>query len=146
MLSVDVTKNTLASVEGSGLSTKEAGRCKNFWMLGLMYWIYGRPLEPTLRWIDDKFKKRPDIAKANVQALKAGHAYGETVEVSYDRYDVPAAPVEKGEYCNISGNTATAWGLSRPRNSARSISSSARTRSRRRATCSTSSADTSSSA
>jgi 2-oxoglutarate/2-oxoacid ferredoxin oxidoreductase subunit alpha len=111
MLSVDVTKNTLASVEGSGLSTKEAGRCKNFWMLGLMYWIYGRPLEPTLRWIDDKFKKRPDIAKANVQALKAGHAYGETVEVSYDRYDAPAAPVEKGEYCNISGNTATAWGL-----------------------------------
>jgi 2-oxoglutarate ferredoxin oxidoreductase subunit alpha len=111
VMSIDVTKNTLASVEGSGLSTKEAGRCKNFWTLGLMYWIYGRPLETTLRWIDDKFKKRPDIAKANALALKAGHAYGETLELSYERYDVPAAPVEKGEYCNISGNTATAWGL-----------------------------------
>jgi len=111
VMSIDITKNTLASVEGSGLSTKEAGRCKNFWTLGLMYWIYGRPLEPTLRWVDDKFKKRPDVAKANAQALKAGHAYGETLEISYDRYDIPAAPVEKGEYCNISGNTATAWGL-----------------------------------
>ena len=111
VMSIDITKNTRASVEGSGLSTKEAGRCKNFWTLGLMYWIYGRPLEPTLRWVDDKFKKRPDVAKANAQALKAGHAYGETLEISYDRYDIPAAPVEKGEYCNISGNTATAWGL-----------------------------------
>ena len=108
---IDITKGTLASVEGSGLSTKGAGRCKNFWTLGLMYWIYGRPLDPTLYWIDDKFKKRPDIAKANAQALKAGHAYGETLELSYERYDVPAAPVEKGEYTNISGNTATAWGF-----------------------------------
>src|SRR5262252_3233178 len=111
LMSIDVTKGTLAAVEGSGLSTKEASRCKNFWTLGLMYWIYGRPLEPTLRWIDDKFKKRPDIAQANALALRAGHAYGETLEISYERYEVPAAPVQKGEYCNISGNTATAWGL-----------------------------------
>jgi 2-oxoglutarate ferredoxin oxidoreductase subunit alpha len=111
LMAIDISKNTLASVEGSGLSTKEAGRCKNFWTLGLMYWIYGRPLEPTLHWVDDKFKKRPDVAKANAQALKAGHAYGETLEISYERYDVPAAPVEKGEYTNISGNTATAWGF-----------------------------------
>ncbi|HEX4336679.1 MAG TPA: 2-oxoacid:acceptor oxidoreductase subunit alpha [Polyangiaceae bacterium] len=111
LMSIDITKNTLAAVEGSGLSTKEAHRCKNFWTLGLMYWIYGRPLEPTLQWNDDKFKKRPDVAKANAQALKAGHAYGETLEISYERYDIPAAPVEKGEYTNISGNTATAWGF-----------------------------------
>src|SRR5689334_10813044 len=111
LMSIDVTKGTLAAVEGSGLSTKEAGRCKNFWTLGLMYWIYGRPLEPTLRWIDDKFKKRPDIAQANTLALRAGHAFGETLEISHERYDVPAAPVAKGEYANISGNTATAWGL-----------------------------------
>jgi 2-oxoglutarate ferredoxin oxidoreductase subunit alpha len=111
VMPIDVTKHTLASVEGSGLSTKEAGRCKNFWTLGLMYWIYGRPLEPTLRWIEDKFKKRPDIAQANTLALRAGHAFGETVEISYERYEVPAAPVAKGEYSNISGNTATAWGL-----------------------------------
>lgn len=111
ILSIDITKQTLAAVEGSGLSTKEAGRCKNFWTLGLMYWIYGRPLEPTLRWIDDKFKKRADIAQANVLALKAGYAYGETLEISYERYEIAPAPVEAGEYCNISGNTATAWGL-----------------------------------
>lgn len=111
LMSIDISKNTLASVEGSGLSTKEAGRCKNFWTLGLMYWVYGRPLESTLRWVDDKFKKRPDIAKANILALKAGHAFGETLEISYERYVVPPAPVEKGEYANISGNTATAWGL-----------------------------------
>jgi 2-oxoglutarate ferredoxin oxidoreductase subunit alpha len=76
-----------------------------------MYWIYGRPLDPTLRWIEDKFKKRPDIAKANTLALRAGHAFGETVEISHERYEVPAAPVARGEYSNISGNTATAWGL-----------------------------------
>lgn len=111
VMAIDISKQTLASVEGTGLSTKEAGRCKNFWTLGLMYWVYGRPLEPTLRWIDDKFKKRPDIAQANAAALKAGHAFGETLELSYDRYEVPAAPVARGEYCNISGNTATAWGL-----------------------------------
>lgn len=111
VMAIDISKQTLASVEGTGLSTKEAGRCKNFWTLGLMYWIYGRPLDPTLRWVDDKFKKRPDIAQANAAALKAGHAFGETLELSYDRYEVPAAPVARGEYCNISGNTATAWGL-----------------------------------
>ena len=111
LISIDISKNTLAAVEGSGLSPKEAGRCKNFWTLGLMYWIYGRPMEPTLRWVDDKFKKRPDVAAANALALKAGHAFGETLEISHDRYEVPAAPVEKGEYCNISGNMATAWGL-----------------------------------
>ncbi|MBM4363280.1 MAG: 2-oxoacid:acceptor oxidoreductase subunit alpha, partial [Deltaproteobacteria bacterium] len=69
------------------------------------------PLEPTLRWIDEKFSKRPELAEANRLALRAGHAYGETVELSYDRYDVPRAAVEPGEYTNISGNTATAWGL-----------------------------------
>jgi len=111
LIQIDISKNTLASVEGSGLSTKEAGRCKNFWTLGLMYWIYGRPMEPTIRWIEDKYKKRPDVAQANILALKAGHAFGETLEISHDHYEVPAAPVEKGEYCNISGNTATAWGF-----------------------------------
>ncbi|HVU01095.1 MAG TPA: 2-oxoacid:acceptor oxidoreductase subunit alpha [Polyangiaceae bacterium] len=111
LIPIDISKNTLAAVEGSGLSTKEAGRCKNFWTLGLMYWIYGRPMDPTVRWIEDKYKKRPDVAQANILALKAGHAFGETLEISHDHYEVPAAPVAKGEYCNISGNTATAWGF-----------------------------------
>jgi 2-oxoglutarate ferredoxin oxidoreductase subunit alpha len=111
LLSIDITKLTLLSVKETGLSNKEAHRCKNFWTLGLMFWIYGRPLEPTLRWIESKFAKKPELVAANIAALKAGHAYGETAEVFQHRYEVPAAPVEKGEYRNIGGNTATALGL-----------------------------------
>lgn len=111
VLSIDITKLTLASVKDTGLSNKEAHRCKNFWTLGLMFWIYGRPLEPTVKWVESKFSKRPELVAANIAALKAGHAYGETAEVFQHRYEVPAAPVEKGEYRNIGGNTATALGL-----------------------------------
>jgi len=111
VLSVDITKLTVAAVKETGLSNKEAHRCKNFWTLGLMFWIYGRPLEPTLKWIESKFSKRADLVAANIAALKAGHAYGETAEIFQHRYEVPAAPVAKGEYRNIGGNTATALGL-----------------------------------
>jgi 2-oxoglutarate ferredoxin oxidoreductase subunit alpha len=111
VLSIDITKLTVLSVKDTGLSNKEAHRCKNFWTLGLMFWIYSRPLEPTLKWIESKFGKRSDLVAANIAALKAGHAYGETAEVFQHRYEVPAAPVKKGEYRNIGGNTATALGL-----------------------------------
>lgn len=111
ILGVDISKLTLAAVESAGLGTKEANRCKNFWTLGLMYWIYNRPLQPTLDWIERKFGKTPDVALANSAALKAGHAYGETVDVSHERYEVGAAKVEPGTYRNMSGNLATAWGL-----------------------------------
>jgi 2-oxoglutarate ferredoxin oxidoreductase subunit alpha len=111
LLSIDITKLTVLAVKDTGLSNKEAHRCKNFWTLGLMFWIYGRPLEPTVRWIESKFGKRPDVAAANIAALKAGHIYGETAEIFQHRYEVPAAPVEKGEYRNIGGNQATALGL-----------------------------------
>jgi 2-oxoglutarate ferredoxin oxidoreductase subunit alpha len=111
VLSIDITKLTLASVKDTGLSNKEAHRCKNFWTLGLMFWIYGRSLEPTVKWIEAKFGKRAELVAANIAALKAGHAYGETAEVFQHRYEVPPAPVEKGVYRNIGGNTATALGL-----------------------------------
>jgi len=111
VMSIDITKQTVAAVKDTGLSNKDAHRCKNFWTLGLMFWIYSRPLEPTLKWIEGKFGKRADLVAANIAALKAGHAYGETAEVFQHRYEVPAAPVEKGEYRNIGGNTATALGL-----------------------------------
>ena len=111
VIQIAITKQTVNAVKEAGLGTKEANRCKNFWTLGLMYWIYNRPVEPTLRWLEQKFKKRPEVIAANSLALKAGHAYGETLEISYDRYEVPAAKVEKGRYRNIAGNTATAWGL-----------------------------------
>lgn len=111
VLAIDISKLTLASVKETGLSTKEANRCKNFWTLGLMFWIYGRPLEPSIKWIESKFGKRADLVAANIAALKAGHAYGETAEVSHFSYEVPKAPVAKGKYRNIGGNVATAWGL-----------------------------------
>jgi 2-oxoglutarate/2-oxoacid ferredoxin oxidoreductase subunit alpha len=111
VLAIDITKLTLLAVKETGLSNKEAHRCKNFWTLGLMFWIYGRPLEPTVKYVESKFGKRPDLVAANIAALKAGHAYGETAEVFQQQYEVPAAPVEKGEYRNIGGNTATALGL-----------------------------------
>jgi 2-oxoglutarate/2-oxoacid ferredoxin oxidoreductase subunit alpha len=111
VLAIDITKQTVAAVKPTGISTKEANRCKNFWTLGLMFWIYGRDMGPSIQWIESKFKKRPDIVQANVLALKAGHAFGETAEVSHYRYEVPAAPVARGLYRNISGNTATALGL-----------------------------------
>lgn len=111
LLAIDITKLTLAAVKPTGLATKDANRCKNFWTLGLMFWIYGRPLEPTVQWLNEKFARRPEIAEANRLALEAGHAYGETAEIAHYRYDVPAARVEPGTYRNISGNQATALGL-----------------------------------
>lgn len=111
VIRVDITKNTLAAVKETGLSTKEAGRCKNFWTLGLMFWIYGRELEPTAEWLRKKFQKLPSVAEANILALKAGHAYGETAEIAHFRYEVAAAPTQPGTYRNIGGNVATAWGL-----------------------------------
>ncbi len=111
LLAVDITKNTQAAVKESGLSNKEANRCKNFWTLGLMFWIYDRDLQPTIDWLDKKFGKNPAVAQANTLALKAGHAFGETAEIAHYRAEVPRHPTEAGLYRNIGGNTATAWGL-----------------------------------
>ncbi len=107
---IDINKQTLAAVAGCGLTNKDANRCKNFWTLGLMYWIYSRPLEPTVRWLEKKFKKGNE-AKANVAALSAGFAFGETLELYHERYIVPPATLKAGLYRNMSGNVATAWGL-----------------------------------
>lgn len=110
-LVVDISKLTTEAVASAGLSSKEATRCKNFWTLGLLYWVYNRPREPTLRWLASKFKRRPELVRANQLALDAGHAFGETLELGHLRYEVPAARVAPGKYRNISGNLATAWGL-----------------------------------
>lgn len=111
VLSIDISKLTLQAVKESGLSTKDAGRCKNFWTLGLMFWVFGRDSAPTLRWLERKFQKQPELVLANTLALKAGHAYGETAEIAHYLYEVPPAAVDPGLYRNIGGNTATAWGL-----------------------------------
>ncbi len=109
--SVEMTKLTRLAVEGFGLSVKEADRCRNFFAMGLVFWLYDRSLDPTLRFIEQKFGKRPEVAKANTSALKAGYHYGETVEAINTQYHVGPAKLPSGTYRNIMGNTALAWGL-----------------------------------
>jgi 2-oxoglutarate ferredoxin oxidoreductase subunit alpha len=91
------------------LSQRDADRCKNFFALGLMYWLYNRPLEPTLRWLETRFKG--PVLEANVRVVKAGHAFGETTELFAASYIVPRAKIQPGRYRNITGNTALAWGI-----------------------------------
>lgn len=109
--SVDMTKLTRLAVEGLGLSQKEADRCRNFFAMGLVFWLYDRSLEPTLRFIESKFGKLPGVAQANTNALKAGFNYGETVEAMSTQYHVGPAKLAPGKYRNIEGNEALAWGL-----------------------------------
>ena len=109
--SVPMTKLTRLAVEDCGLSQKEADRCRNFFAMGLVFWLYDRSLEPTLRFIEQKFGKRPEVANANIAALKAGFHYGETVEAINTQYHVGPAKLKPGTYRNIVGNTALAWGL-----------------------------------
>lgn len=105
------TLNRAALRDEVKLPSKEIDRCKNFWALGLMYWLYDRPLEPTQRWIESKFKRNADVAKANLTALKAGFAYAEAAEIFTTHYRVRKAAIEPGKYRNITGNEATALGF-----------------------------------
>ena len=104
-----LTVEAIGSVDG--VNKKEAERTKNMFALGLMSWLYDRPTDGTLRFLLEKFAKRPEIAKANIVAFKAGHAYGETTESFSVRYEVAPARMRPGTYRNISGNTALAYGL-----------------------------------
>ena len=110
-IKVSMTKMTRLAVEETGLSTKFADRCKNFFAMGLVFWLYGRDVEPTLRFIDKKFSKKPEVAEANRRALKAGWNYGETTEDFASTYQVPKAKLAAGTYRNVMGNQALAWGL-----------------------------------
>ena len=112
LVKVPMTRLTREAVADLGLSQKEADRCKNFFAMGLVYWIYGRSLDATLRFISDKFaKKLPEVAQANERALRAGWAFGETTELIDNSYRIEAAELEPGTYRNIMGNQALAYGL-----------------------------------
>jgi 2-oxoglutarate ferredoxin oxidoreductase subunit alpha len=113
VLKLDVTRHTLAAVDGLGLSQKEALRCRNMWALGLMLWMYGRSRKATTEWLEKKFGKEPTIRDANLRSLNAGHAFGETAEMPSHvaGYAVPAAELEAGVYRTVSGTEALAWGL-----------------------------------
>ncbi len=108
---VEMTKLTRLAVEGLGLGTKESDRCRNFYAMGLVFWLYDRSLEPTHRYIDAKFGKMPAVAEANRRALHAGYNYGETTDAMASQYKVEKADLEPGLYRNITGNQALAWGL-----------------------------------
>ena len=108
---VDLTQLTLDALAGTSLSRKDAGRSKNMFALGLLSWMYSRPVEGTLRFLRQKFASRPDIADANITAFKAGWNFGETTESFAVAYEVKPAPLPAGVYRNITGNMALSYGL-----------------------------------
>jgi 2-oxoglutarate ferredoxin oxidoreductase subunit alpha len=108
---VPMTRLTRDAVEGLGLSQREADRCRNFFALGLVYWLYERDSKPTLDWVKDKFGKNPAIAEANVRALKGGYNFGFSTESFTVHYQVPPAKLAPGRYRKITGNEALAYGL-----------------------------------
>jgi 2-oxoglutarate/2-oxoacid ferredoxin oxidoreductase subunit alpha len=111
LFKVDITKLTVNALQDLGLSNREALRCKNFFALGLVSWLYHRPIESTEHWIHGKFKKNPELVEANLRALHAGYNYGETAELFAVSYEVKPAAIAPGFYRNITGNTATALGF-----------------------------------
>ena len=111
VVAVPLSHLTGSALEGNGLSAKEVARCKNFFALGMMYWLYSRPVEPTVKWIHSKFKDDVLIANANEKALMAGYYFGENTELFTTRFQVEKAKLPKGTYRNISGNEALAIGF-----------------------------------
>jgi 2-oxoglutarate ferredoxin oxidoreductase subunit alpha len=108
---VQMTKIVRAALKETGMGQKEVDRCKNFFALGLVYWLYGRDMEATLRFLNEKFATKPDIIEANTRALRAGWNYGETTDAFASTYKIDKAKLPAGTYKNISGNIAMAWGL-----------------------------------
>ncbi|MCB9449310.1 MAG: 2-oxoacid:acceptor oxidoreductase subunit alpha [Flavobacteriales bacterium] len=111
VIEAPITTLTKSALEGAGLDNKSVVRCKNMFALGIMYWLFSRSMDQTIHFLETKFKKKPELAEANVKVLRAGYYYAETVEALASTFDVPSAEIEPGIYRHISGNTATAWGL-----------------------------------
>jgi 2-oxoglutarate/2-oxoacid ferredoxin oxidoreductase subunit alpha len=108
---VTLTTLTRRTLEGSGLDNKTMDRCKNMFALGMCYWLFSRPLDNTVGWLERQFAKKPQIAEANVKVLKAGWNFCDITELFHVRYEVPPAVLEPGTYRNITGNSALAMGL-----------------------------------
>ena len=113
LISFNISQLTMDAVKPFGLGNKEALRCKNMWTLGLALWMFGRKRAPIVDWLNSKFAKNKVLADANIAALNAGHAYGETAELgaSVRQHAVAAAPVEPGLYRTVTGAEALALGL-----------------------------------
>jgi len=111
LFAVELTKLTRAALKDVGLDAKSMDRCKNFFALGMCYWLYNRSMEPTLRWLDDKFKNKPQLVIANKLAMQAGYSFCEATEAFQISYEIPPAKLSPGVYRNISGNAALALGF-----------------------------------
>jgi 2-oxoglutarate/2-oxoacid ferredoxin oxidoreductase subunit alpha len=113
IVDVDISRLNGEAVKDCGLSSKDSARCKNFWTLGLVYWMYGRKRAPTVEWLKEKFKKIPEVADANIAALNAGHAFGETAELHHELegYTIEKADIVPGTYRTVTGNEALSYGL-----------------------------------
>lgn len=112
VIEIDINKRVIEALAGSTLSPKEVQRCKNFYTLGLMYWLYNRDMEPTLKWLAEKFAKEPAMVEANQKALRAGFNAGDIQELFQGRFEVPKCDVlPPGTYRNIMGNQALSMGL-----------------------------------
>ena len=108
---VPMTSLTMEAVKPSGTKARDAERSKNFFALGLVSWMYSRPMGPTLEWVDKRFANDDVVREANTLAYKAGWNFGETAEVFEYNYEVKPANLPPGTYTNVSGNTALAWGI-----------------------------------
>ncbi|MEX1011344.1 MAG: 2-oxoacid:acceptor oxidoreductase subunit alpha [Balneolaceae bacterium] len=108
---VDVTKLTKESLSDSDLNSKEIERAKNMFVLGMLFWMYNRPLDSTIAFLENKFRNKPDIAAANIKVLKDGYWFGENTEIFTSRYTVAEASLQPGTYRNVTGNDATVLGL-----------------------------------
>ncbi len=111
IIKAPVSSLTKEALKDMGLDMKSVLRSKNMFALGMIYWLFNRPLTFTEEFFKSKFKKKPEIIEANERVLKAGYYYAETIEALHTTYIVRPAKIEKGTYRNINGNTATAWGL-----------------------------------
>jgi len=111
LFSVELERLTRVSLEHLGLDAKSMDRCKNFFALGMCYWLYNRSMDSTVRWIDDKFKNKPLLVEANKLAMKAGYSYCEATEAFQISYEIPPAQLAPGVYRNLSGNQALALGF-----------------------------------
>jgi 2-oxoglutarate/2-oxoacid ferredoxin oxidoreductase subunit alpha len=111
LFSVELERLTRTALEHLGLDAKSMDRCKNFFALGMCYWLYNRSMDSTVRWIDDKFKHKPLLVEANKLAMKAGYSYCEATEAFQISYEIPPAQLTPGVYRNLSGNQALALGF-----------------------------------
>lgn len=111
LIKVAITSQTVETLKDFELDTKSKTRCKNFYALGMTFFMFSRELQPTIDWVSKKFAKNQVLVDANVAALKAGYNFAETIETTISTYKIPAATIDSGLYRSINGNQATAWGF-----------------------------------